>query len=204
MSVSYIISVLIGYLFGSSNLAYYISRIEKKDIRSSGSGNLGASNAAILLGWKAAIAVGAHDIAKAIVSVLLVQFLFPNSAYVGAVAGVACVLGHIFPFYLNFRGGKGFASYIGMAVALNWKLALVVVVLIVAVTVVTDYIVFGTFSTIVVVPVGLGILTHSMILPLILLVASGVILYKHRDNIVRLHNKTEIGLRSTIKGEKRL
>lgn len=202
--MEYFISALLGYLLGSSNLAYYLSLIQKKDLRSAGSGNLGASNAAILLGWKAAIAVGAHDISKAIAAVLAAKYLFPDCAYAGAVAGVCSVLGHVFPFYLKFKGGKGFASFIGLSVALNWKVALVVIVLTVVVTVVTDYIVYGTFSTIVAVPVGIGLLTGSIIVPLILLVATAVIFMKHWENIRRLRQRTEIGLRSTLKGKNRL
>ena len=91
-----------------------------------------------------------------------------------------------------------------MTFALNWKLALVVLVLVLVITLITDYLVLGTFTTIAFVPVWLGLANMSWILPLILLIASGVILYKHRENIVRLHNGTEIGLRSTIKGKNRV
>ena len=116
-------------------------------------------------------------------------------------AGVACVLGHIFPFYLQFKGGKGFAPYLGMALALNWKMALVVMAAVLVITLVTDYLVLGTFTTIAAVPVWLGISNQSIVLALILLVATAVILYKHKENIERLRNGTEIGLRSTAKGE---
>ena len=74
-------------------------------------------------------------------AVLLAEFFCPQLEYAGAVAGVTCVLGHIFPFYLRFKGGKGFAPYLGMTLALNWKLALFVLVLVVLVTLITDYLV---------------------------------------------------------------
>lgn len=199
--MGYLLAVLGGYLLGASNMAFYLSKLKKVDMRSAGSGNLGTSNAAILLGWGSGIAVGAHDIGKAIAAVLLAKLLFPNLEFVGAAAGVACVLGHIFPFYLSFKGGKGFAPYIGMTVALNWKLALVVLILVLLITLITDYLVLGTFTTIALVPVWEGIETMNWVAPLILLIASGVILYKHRENITRLRNGTEIGLRSTAKGE---
>lgn len=199
--MGYVITILVAYLIGTSNLAFYLAKLQKKDITKGGSGNLGASNATLLLGWWAGIAVAAHDIAKAAIAVLLAQHFFPELPYIGSVAGVACVLGHIFPFYLRFRGGKGFASYLGMSLALNWKLALVVMVLVFLVTVITDYIVVGTLSAIVTVPVGIGILTKGVGMPLILLIATAVILYKHRENIVRIWNHKEIGLRSAIRGE---
>lgn len=202
--MSYILPILLGYLLGSSNMAYYISRYQKKDLRSGGSGNLGASNATVLLGWKAGIAVALHDIGKAALSVILANLLFPEADLAGAVAGVAAVYGHIFPFYLKFKGGKGLASFWGMTVALNWKLGLIAALVIFLATVITDYIVIGTFSTIALVPVYTGLILCSWILALILFLASAVIFYKHWENIGRLIRKEEIGLRSTIRGDKRM
>lgn len=200
----YILIVLMAYLLGCSNMAVYIAKCKKVDLRSNGSGNPGASNAAILLGWRAGIAVGIHDIGKAVLAVLLAGVLFPQLPAVKEVAGIACVLGHMFPFYLKFKGGKGFASYLGMTLALNWKFALVVMAIVVLVTVVTDYLVLGTFTTVLVVPAYFGIVTQSWVVALILLVGTAAVLYRHRENIPRLLNGTEIGLRSTMKKEHRI
>ena len=156
------------------------------------------------MGWNAGVIVGIHDIGKAALAVILAELIFPDLKYVGAAAGVACILGHIFPFYMGFRGGKGFASYLGMTLALNWKFALIILIIVGIVTVVTDYIVVGTVTTVVLVPVVMGILTQSAILAIILCAATVVILYKHRENFVRLRNGTEIGLRSAAKGKHRV
>ena len=201
--MGYILAVVMGYLLGCSNLAYYISRAAKKDIRQSGSGNLGASNATILLGWKAGVAVAVHDAGKALLAVILANVFFSNLAHVGAAAGVAAVLGHIFPFYLKFKGGKGTASFIGMTLALNWKLALAVLAIMVLATIVTDYLVIGTFSAITVVPAYMGIFAQNLLLMAIICVASCAIFWKHRENIGRMIRKEEIGLRSTLRGDKR-
>lgn len=197
--MSYLFAIAAGYLLGCSNMALYICKLKNIDIRKSGSNNLGAANSTIVLGWRYGILVGIHDIGKAIVAVLLTKLLFPGSPYAGAVAGMACVLGHIFPFPLKFKGGKGFASFLGLTVALNWKFALVVLALVVVITLVTDYLVAGTLTTIVIVPAYLGFSAHNAILPLVILVATAVIFYKHRENIPRMLNGTEIGLRSTLK-----
>lgn len=201
--MAYFIVILAAYLLGCSNMTLYLSRLRHVDMRSAGSGNLGASNATILLGWGAGIFVAVHDIGKAVVAVAAARWLFPDLAAIGAVAGVSCVLGHIFPFYLKFKGGKGFASYLGMTLALNWKLALAVLALVVIVTVVTDYIVVGTALTVCTVPAYIGVTSHSMMLTLILIIATAVILFKHRMNFVRIYRGTEIGLRSTFRGEHR-
>ena len=202
--MEYILTALGAYLLGCSNLAYYICKIKKVDIRTGGSGNLGASNTTTLLGWYAGIAVAFHDAGKALLAVILANLFFPEVPYIGAVAGVASVLGHIFPFYLKFKGGKGFASYIGMTFALNWKLALVILGLVILATVITDYIVVGTTLTILTVPVYEGMAEGSLILALILCIATVVIIYKHRMNYVRIFNGTEIGLRGAARGEHRI
>jgi len=201
--MGYIIAVLTGYLMGCSNMAYYLAKLRKADLRAGGSGNLGASNAVVLLGWKAGVLTALHDIGKAVLAVLVLKWLFPAVEHIGAVAGVSCVLGHIFPFYLKFKGGKGFASYFGMTLALNWKLALCIAIAVILVTLITDYIVCGTVTTIVTVPMYM-FFTSGWVLAAILCVATAVIFYKHRENFPRMLNGTELGLRSAIRGENRI
>lgn len=202
--MGYVLTALIAYLLGCSNMAVYLAKLKKVDLRSAGSGNPGTSNAAILMGWRAGILVGIHDIGKAYLAVLLAKLLMPDLSAAAEVAGVACVLGHIFPFYMRFQGGKGFASYLGMTLALNWKFALVVLAIVVLVTLITDYLVVGTFTTIVVVPAYMGIITQSWLIAVVLCVGTAVIFFKHRENIVRICKGTEIGLRSTMQGKHRL
>ena len=202
--MGYLIAIFAAYTLGSSNMAYYISRMKQVDIRKNGSGNLGASNAAVLFGWGTAVLVALHDIGKAFLAVLLAKLVFPQLPFVGAAAGVACVLGHIFPFYLRFKGGKGLASFLGMLIALDWRVALAAAILLVAVTLVTDFIALGTITVSVVGPVGMWIVGSGIVIPLILAVATVVMIFKHSDNIVRIRNKQEIGLLSTIKGENRV
>jgi len=202
--MGYFIAALAGYLLGSSNMAYWISLIKKVDIRKNGSGNLGASNATVLLGWGAGVIVAVHDIGKAVLAVLMAKLLLPELEYAGAVAGVACVLGHIFPFYLKFRGGKGLASFLGAIAALNWKVGLAMAALLVLITLVTDFIALGTLSVSVTAPVGIWLVTGAVTVPLILCIATVVMIFKHIENIHRILNHTEIGLISTVKGEKRI
>ena len=202
--MQYVIVILLSYILGSSNMAKYLAAIKKVDLTAGGSGNLGASNAVILMGWGAGVLTALHDIGKSALAVILARLVFPDAPYIGAAAGVAAVLGHIFPFWMKFKGGKGFASYLGMTLALHWKFAIAVLLLVVVVTLITDYIVAATTTTIILVPIGLGILTQSWVLPLILLVASLVIAWKHRENYVRIYNGTEIGFRKAGRGDYRV
>lgn len=201
--MGYLIVAILAYLVGCSNMAVYLAKLRNVDLKN-GSGNPGTSNATILMGWGAGVLVGIHDIGKGILAVLLAELAFPQIPYIGAVAGVACVLGHIFPAFMKFKGGKGFASFIGMTVALNWKFALIILAVVVIVTLITDYLVVGTVTMVVATPVVVGILAHSVLLAVIICVATAVILYRHRENYTKIRNGTEIGLLGTIKGKNRV
>ena len=203
--MGYLFAVLGGYLLGCSNMAFYLEKMTKKSIRGGGSGNLGASNTVIRLGWLAGLLVGIHDIGKALLAVYLARWLLPQWEYAAVAAGIACVLGHIFPFYLKFKGGKGFASYVGVIFALDWRIALAIIAMIFVVTLITDYIVAATMMTTISAPISLGLHQGKWILALILCIGSAVILYRHRENLVRIFvTGDEIGLRSASKGEYRV
>lgn len=202
--MAYLIVFVIGYLLGCSNLAAIIAKVKGVDLASKGSGNPGTSNAVILMGWRIGVLVGIHDIGKAVLAVVLAKLLFPNTVGCAEAAGVACVIGHIFPMFMKFKGGKGFASYIGMMVALNWKFALVVLAAVVLVTLVFDYLVVGTTLTVISLPAYMAVTSVGWIPVLIICIATAVIIFKHRKNYVRIWKGTEIGLRSTIKGEHRV
>ena len=196
--MAYILTFLFAYALGCSNMALYLSKLKKVDLRSGGSKNLGASNATILIGWKAGLLVAIHDTGKAALAVLLACMVYPDVAYIGAVAGVAAVLGHIYPAPLKFRGGKGFAAYVGMTIGLNWRFALVVLAVVIVVSLLTDYIVSGTTATVLMVPPYLGWTHQSFWLAGILLVGTAVILYKHRENYQRMLAGTEFSVRATF------
>ena len=201
--MNYLLVVLMGYLLGCSNMAWYLAKLTNSDLRNNGSGNLGASNTVVLLGWKAGLVTAVHDVGKSIIAVLLAQWLLPEWEFAGAAAGIASVLGHIFPFWLKFKGGKGCASYFGMTLALDWKLALVILAAFILITVVTDYIVCGTLTLVISTPIYLGI-TRSWLMALILCIGTLTIILKHRENYPRMLNGTELGLRSAIRGDNKL
>ena len=198
--LAYIAVVLGAYLLGCSNMALYLSKWKGVNLRAAGSKNLGASNAFALMGWKAGVIVGIHDIGKAVLAVFLAKWIFPDAVLLPFINGVACVLGHMFPFYLKFKGGKGFASYLGMIIAINWKFALCILAAVVILTLVTDYIVVGTVTSVVSFPIYTAV--KSGWVPLaILCVATFAILFKHRENFVRIWNGTEIGFSGAGRGK---
>lgn len=194
--MKYFLCVLLGYAIGTINFAYIIGRLKGFDIRTKGSTNAGASNATITMGWKIGIIVALCDILKAFISVIIAKAIFPDLELAGVLAGVACVLGHIFPFYMKFKGGKGLASYLGMILALDWRFFLIIGTLIIIITVITDYIALATLTTVVVYPMYLIFTNIDIIVPIVVTIASLVMLFKHIDNIKRIISGKEIGLRS--------
>ena len=190
--MEYIYTSLISYLLGSFNIAYFVSRAHGFDIRETGSRNAGASNMKVNFGWGAGIMTCLVDMFKAIIAMKLCTYLFPNNEIIPALAGAMAVVGHIYPFYLGFHGGKGFASYLGMLIGLNWKLALAIMLLTGIVTLLSNYIVLGTLSTMVTVPIYLICTKANIYVTAIITAVSLLIIYKHRINFRRIINHEEI------------
>ena len=195
--LNYLICALIGYLLGCSNMALYISKIKKVDLRAAGSKNLGASNATMLIGKRAGAIVFLHDALKVILAVLLTNWICPDVEYGKIVTATAGVLGHMYPFYLKFQGGKGFASYIGMGFVIDWRFGLAMLIGLGVVALLADWIVAGTFFHITITPVFLFI-TQGWISALIAFIASFCIFIKHIENIKRKIKNEETGIREVI------
>ena len=199
--IRYILAAAMGYLLGCKSMAMKVSKRRDTDVRDSGSGNLGASNVVLLLGWKAGIVTGLHDIFKAFLAVVLAKLLFPKLAYAGVTAGVSAIFGHMFPAHLGFRGGKGFACYYGMLLGLNWRFALFMLLVILLVVFLTDYIVMGTVSIMVVGPLYMLFVQKSAVAALLTAAASAVMFWKHQSNFERIRNGQEAGIKATLRGE---
>lgn len=198
--MEYIYALIIGYILGSFQTSYFLGKLFKKtDIRTHGTNNAGASNATIVFGWKYGIFTAIIDISKTILAILIISSLFPYNDLLKYIAGFASILGHIYPFYLNFRGGKGFASYMGLILAINWKIGFIMIVLCFLITIITDYIVIGTLFTITTFPIYNVFIRESISVILILVLLLLIISYKHRINIVKIINHQEKGLRAVLK-----
>ncbi len=192
--INYFTCAAAGYLVGTINPSYILSKIRGFDIRQRGSGNAGASNALIVLGKLAGVICAIFDIAKAALVILLMKRLFPKMICAFAVTGAACILGHIFPFYMRFRGGKGLACLAGMILAFDWRVFLIMLCYAVVLALVTNYICFVPMTASVVFPFVYGFLRHDWIGVLLLGVVAVVILCKHRENIRRIRMGTEMRL----------
>ena len=201
-----IIAVVVGYGFGLFQTAYILGRMHGIDIRKQGSGNAGTTNALRTLGKKAGLIVLVGDIAKALaayfVGKYLISLLAPQLAPIlGLYAGIGCILGHCFPFYMDFRGGKGIASIAGIVLAFSWKLFLIGIAVFIIVFLISHYVslasLLATFSFLIAAIVlgFLGRIGVPMLLYPEMCVLVGVIVaiawFQHRGNIQRLITKTE-------------
>ncbi|MBP5281217.1 MAG: glycerol-3-phosphate acyltransferase, partial [Lachnospiraceae bacterium] len=119
-----VISIVIGYAFGLFQTAFFYGKMHGIDIREHGSGNSGTTNALRVLGTKAGLIVFLGDCIKCILAIVIVRLIFGGShaeivKLLGLYAGAGAILGHNYPFYMNFKGGKGIAATAGMVIAFD-------------------------------------------------------------------------------------
>ena len=197
-------SLLIGYLFGCFQSAYIIGRFKGIDIREHGSGNAGFTNTTRVLGKDLGYLVFFLDTAKVIWACIIVSLIFRGtssftSGFAGspvgvlpcAYAGIGAILGHIFPFYLGFRGGKGIASSLALMLCIDWKVALITYAVGITIVAVTRIISLTSLVMLVIYPITLIIFKYDWEV-IALICAFTVLTYiKHIPNIKRLINGTE-------------
>lgn len=199
------IVVIIGYFFGCIQTSYLIGRIFKNvDIRSLGNGNAGASNTTVSLGWKYGIAVAIIDILKAVFSILIIKYLYHSQVsnsfliFLLYLNGFFVILGHDYPFYLNFKGGKGTASLIGMLLIIDIRLGLIGILSIALITIITDYISVGTLGLLFFFILSTIIFKYNIGCIIVAIAITTLSTYKHLPNINNIIAGTEPGLRKAL------
>lgn len=216
MIIARIISLLIGYAFGLFQTGYLYGKSKGIDIRKQGSGNVGTTNSLRVLGWKAGLITFAGDFFKAVLAALLVKMIFTGTYGVDTkvlelYAGFGAVLGHNFPFYMQFHGGKGIACTSGVIIAVCPMAAIACLIGFLLIVGVTRYVSLGSIYVVLAYLVQViifgqmgylklqgGMLTEYYIISACF---AGMAVWRHRENIKRLLNGTENKLGSK-KGEK--
>ncbi len=180
------------YLLGSVSFAVLLVRVATgKDIRAEGSGNAGATNVLRAHGKRLGLLVAALDIAKGALAVFLVRLVTGDSRYAAA-AGFAAILGHVFPIFYGFRGGKGVATAVGAFLVLAPWATLVCIAVFVLVVAVTKYVSLGSVIAMALLPPVAGLLFGAP-RPIVMAAAGAAVLIvlKHRDNLKRLASGKE-------------
>ena len=185
--MEYLIIVSGAYLLGSIPFGFILTKIFlKKDIRDIGSGNIGATNALRTGNKSLGYTTLVLDIAKAILPILYIKFNYPDYIFI---ASLSTFLGHVFPVWLKFKGGKGVATYIGILFSINLILGLIFIVSWAITFLISKYSSLSSLIASLVVPVYIIIFeNYNSIFFIIMFV---LIFYTHRENIKRMKNKEE-------------
>ena len=199
-----VVCLAAGYAFGLIQTGYLYGKIVHKDIRRYGSGNSGTTNALRVLGKKAGLIVFIGDFFKMVLACLLVRIFLkgdPNTDLYVLYTGLGVVMGHNFPFYLGFKGGKGIASMAGLLVSMDWRVTLVCAAVFLGTVIITRYVSLGSIFVVILFFIQM-VLYESMgayqVAPGSRLefyalagVLTGMAIWRHRANIRRLLAGTE-------------
>ena len=184
--------VLVPYLLGSINTAIVVSgKIYHDDIRRYGSGNAGFTNVMRTYGKSAALMTLGGDILKTILSILIGWSVFGYlTAYI---AGFACFIGHIYPVYYGFKGGKGVLCMASILLMLDWRIFLALLVVFVGIVMATKYISAGSVICSMMFPLMLNRMNNTGIymIEFVAIAIAVVVVVKHRENLKRIFNGTE-------------
>jgi len=194
--------ILIGYAFGCIQSAYITGKLARGiDIREHGSKNSGFTNANRVMGFKVGIWIFVADILKAVLAFLLASWLFDGGNWIlhgsalgllpGLWAGLGVVLGHNFPVFMKFRGGKGIACTIGLLLMLDWRAALIIFVVAAVLVLVTRYISVASLAITLLMPVFMMVFSHPGEVVVVTSLLGMLAWYMHRGNIERLLAGTE-------------
>jgi len=179
-----------GYLFGSFPSGYLAGRIAKGiDIRSLGSGSTGATNVLRHIGKRAAIIVFLLDVFKGVLSILLAKYLLLNDSWQVAI-GLSTLIGHIWPVWLNWKGGKAVATGLGIFLGLSWQVGLATLGVFIIMIILFRIVSLASVSASLALPLimFLSFKTSNISLPFLVisLLAMTLVIWRHRENIVRL------------------
>lgn len=199
-----VLTILISYLIGCFSPAYFLGKFVKNvDIRNHGSGNAGTTNALRVFGKKIAIFTFLIDISKGIIAILIGRYILGvEGSYL---SGIFVVLGHNWPVFLKFKGGKGIATSLGVLFILNWKLGLICLLIGVTFIVFTKYVSLGSIMASISAPIISFIITREVndYLFLTTLFLGVLSIFRHRANIERLlkGKENKLGAKSANKNK---
>ena len=204
MVVCIVVCMIVGYLFGCIQTGYIVGRVNKIDIRDYGSGNSGTTNTLRTLGKTAAIITFLGDAAKGLVAVNLARYVImpafgvEGEAYLWLLTGFAVVLGHNFPFYLGFKGGKGIATSLGVLLMINWQIGLICLVFALILMAITRMVSVGSIAAAILFPVLVVFIGQNYIVPvnncsffIFSIILAIFVLFNHRENLKRIFTGKE-------------
>jgi glycerol-3-phosphate acyltransferase PlsY len=186
ISVEGILLVVGGYLVGSIPTGVILARLfSATDIRREGSGNIGATNVYRVLGAKLGVITLVGDVVKGVVPVILTRFFMGDEVWIASVA-FSTFLGHLYPLFLRFRGGKGVATALGIFMVIAPLVTAGAVIVFIVVVMRWKYVSLGSLAASASMPLFLGVGGYAMVYGGLSMMIGGLIFYRHGDNIKRL------------------
>ena len=182
----------IGYLFGCISPAAILGKLKNINLKKEGTGNLGATNTALVLGPKSGIVVLLSDIMKSMLSAKVSCALFPDLLHVGMVACIGCMLGHCFPVFMHFEGGKGVAVYAGMVLLYNPWFAVPIIFFGTLLIILLNTGVAAPLLASVLFPVLIVMQGGDKISLLLAIIASILLVFMHKDNLRKAIDKKDV------------
>lgn len=190
VNITVLLTIILGYLIGSIPFGYLIARAKNIDILSQGSGNIGATNVFRLLGPLPGVIVFALDLSKGTVPVLITRQLTQNAWFV-ILAGIAALIGHSFPIFLKFKGGRGSATGLGILLAIAPDIFFGAMLLVILIILTTRYVSIASLVVPPLVAVAFFVLERPFPYTLAAFLVSVLIIARHIPNIKRLQAGTE-------------
>lgn len=180
--------ILLGYLLGTLSPAAILAFVKQINLKEQGTGNLGATNTFMVIGRGYGIMVMLLDITKAFLAVKLAGYLFPRAMLGGLVSGISAVLGHVFPFYMKFKGGKGLAAYAGLILAFDGWIFLALLIICMTCMLIVNYAVALPMSAAVLFPIFAALRYKNLLIFLLTLAVSILIIVKNWSNLRKAMN----------------
>jgi glycerol-3-phosphate acyltransferase PlsY len=188
--IFYILSGIAGYLVGSINTSIIVGKAYGLDIRSKGSGNAGMTNTLRTLGKKAAVFVLAGDVLKGVIA-YFIGYLITGAVIGGIISGGAAVIGHNWPVYFGFKGGKGALTSITVLFLIDWRISLIALIFFIFIVFITKFVSLGSILAAMIIPVLVILFKGSTELLIFTIILACMTIIKHKTNIKRLLDGTE-------------
>jgi len=191
MTLNIILPIITGYLIGSIPFGVIAGKLKKIDIRKVGSGNIGATNIYRTLGTAPAVAVFILDLLKGTFAVYIAQAMIPASPAIIVVSGIAAVMGHMYPVYLGFKGGKGSATGLGVLLGITPDLFIIAIIYVAVAIAVTRYVSVTSIGGVILLAVLMFTFHKPVEYSIAAIIVASLVIYKHVPNIKRLLSGTE-------------
>ena len=199
--VAYIVVAILSYLIGSINFSIIISKkVAGFDVREKGSGNAGTTNMLRTVGKKAALITLVCDILKGVISILLALLIGKiakeaNNSILVQIAGILVIIGHTFPIFFKFKGGKGVATAVGVLLTTNWQIGLICLIFGLVLIALNRMVSLGSITAAILFPILVLFIKTNYIVEgnyfIYSLIIAVMVVFNHRENVKRLLSGTE-------------